>query len=51
MTSFDNDDTHTAHPEWVVEKRACGFCTVTDCGCEHEPAPLIIPANIVLGDE
>ena len=49
MTSYDNDDTHTSHPEWVVEKRACGFCTVIDCGCEHEPAPLLIPPNILDG--
>lgn len=51
MTTHENDEGHTAHPEWVVEKWACGLCTVTDCGCENEPAPLLIPANIVLGTE
>ena len=51
MSTYDLDENHSSHPDWVVEKRACGFCTVIDCGCGSEPAPLLIPADIVLGTE
>ena len=50
MTSYDLDEDHTAHPDWHVDRRPCGFCEVTNCGCPHEPQPTI-PANIVLGGD
>lgn len=43
MSTYDNDDTHTAHPEWKPEPRGwCTSCTVPllSCGCPIAEAEL-----------
>lgn len=46
---FEND--RDAHPDWIVEHRPCVFCSVLKCGCPNEPDMVLIPANVVLGEE
>lgn len=47
----DNDTEHTAHPDWIVERRTCPLCCVKACGCPSEPEMRLVPANVVLGAE
>lgn len=48
---FENDETHAAHPEWIVEHRPCVFCSVLRCGCPDEPLPILrLESHIVLGE-
>lgn len=48
---FENDETHTLHPEWIVERRPCPLCCVRACGCPSEPEMVLVEAHIVRGSE
>lgn len=49
---FENDDTHSRHPEWSPTKRDCPFCTIDRriCGCP-EAERLLDEAHLIRGTE